>query len=168
MHHERKTKTVSTIDERLDALESRSAIRNLVSEYAHAFDRRDRDLLKGLWHDDATFSLGEIGGPFHGPDGILEGAEGLWAVNPVMHHWTANVVIHIDADRANGRCAVDVMVANVEDGPTQVGGSYEDTFERRDGVWKFVTREFTVDYWTPLNEWRPTLGTEMDTIADTI
>lgn len=97
---------MTSIDERLDALESRNEIRDLISEYTHAFDRHDRDLLKGLWHDDASFSLGEIGGPFHGPDGIFKGAEGLWAVNPVMHHWTANVVIHIDADRARARYEV--------------------------------------------------------------
>lgn len=41
-------------------------------------------------------------------------------------------------------------------------------FSRRDGVWKFSSREFTVDYWTPLTNWRPTLGDEKDTILATV
>lgn len=157
-----------SIEERLDAIESRNAITEVVHLYTHAFDRRDRDLLRGLWWEDATFSLGEIGGPFTGPDAILEGSEGLWSANTAMHHWMANLVITLDGDHATARSAVDVMVANAQDGPVQVGGLYEDEFTRRDGVWKFSSREFTVDYWTPLKEWRPTLGEEKDTILATV
>lgn len=158
---------MTNIEERLDVIESKNAITDIINQYTHAFDRRDRDLLRGLWWDDATFSLGEIGGPFTGPDAILEGAEGLWAANTVMHHWMANVVIDLTGDRATARSTVDVMVANVDQGPVQVGGLYSDTFTRRDGVWKFSRREFAVDYWTPLKDWKPTLGDEKETILAT-
>lgn len=157
---------MTDIEERLDAIESRIAIEQLISNYTHAFDRRDRTLLASLWHDDASFSLGEIGGPFHGPDGIVEGAETLWSANAVMHHWMANVVISVDGEHGTARSAVDVMVANVDDGPTQVGGLYVDS--RRRGEWKFSTREFTADYWVPLTEWKPTLGIERETILATM
>lgn len=159
---------MTQLEERLDAIESKNDITDVINQYTHAFDRQDRALLKSLWWDDATFSLGEIGGPFTGPEAILEGAEGLWAVNPVMHHWMANVVIALDGDRATVRSAVDVMVANGEEGPVQVGGLYQDVVTRREGVWKFSSREFIVDYWTPLKEWHPTLGEEKDKILATV
>ena len=46
-----------------------------------------------------------------------------------------------------------------------VGGQYFDKFERRDGVWKFSERKFELAYFTPIANWTPVMGKELDAAA---
>ena len=118
---------MSTIEARLDALESRWAIKDLASRYAQAFDRHDREWLRSLWFEDSVLNLGPaFGDPFVGIDNIMSAAEQLWAKTPLMHHWMANPLITLNGDKATAETALDCFVVDSEDGPTQVGGLYTD------------------------------------------
>ncbi|GGJ60473.1 nuclear transport factor 2 family protein [Streptomyces brasiliensis] len=149
------------IQTRLDAIESRIAIERLISEYAYAFDGHDVEMLRGIWHEGALLALGEPFGDFSGIEGIVAAAHLLWAQSPHMHHWMSNILIDIDSDEATATSALDCLVANVESGPTQVGGVYRDRFERRNGRWGIVERRFELHYFTPLPGWKPIHGTEV-------
>jgi ketosteroid isomerase-like protein len=151
-----------SIEARLDALESHRAIERLVFDYAHAFDNKDVELLKTIWHDDANFDLGPAFGMFTGPDDIVNGANGLWEAIWPQHHWMANTRIDIDGDTATGVVALDCFATSVEAGPSMIGGTYYDRYERRDGVWKIVDRRFEMAYFTPMQGWKPAMGSEAE------
>jgi hypothetical protein len=153
--------TEQSTAKRLDAIESRIAILDLVYKYGHAFDGHDATMLRSIWHDDAHLSLGEFG-ENSGIGAIMASADGNWAAMPHMHHWMANPVIEIDVDanRATGLVAVDVLVTHVETGPTQISGLYRDTYERRNGRWAIATRSLEMHFYTPLANWTPVAGSE--------
>ncbi|WP_312440379.1 nuclear transport factor 2 family protein [Janthinobacterium sp.] len=146
---------------RLDALESRIAIERLIASYAQAFDRRDAALLRSIWHDDARLSLGAAFGDFSGIEPIMESAKTNWASMPHMHHWMANAIIDLDGERASATVAVDCLCTHVSMGQVQISGLYHDQFERRDGRWAFVEREFDMHFLTPLANWVPVAGIEV-------
>ncbi|WP_234021920.1 nuclear transport factor 2 family protein [Streptomyces sp. Amel2xE9] len=47
----------NSTEARIERLESRIAIEDLLSGYCHGFDGPDRDLLRTLWTEDAVFDL---------------------------------------------------------------------------------------------------------------
>ncbi|MFD3589469.1 nuclear transport factor 2 family protein [Streptomyces sp. NPDC058683] len=154
---------MTTIEARLDKIESRIEIEELVSKYAQSFDRHDRDMLRGLWFEDSVLNLGSnFGEPFKGIDNIMAAAETLWAKTPKMHHWMANSIVVIDGETARAETALDCFVIDSEDGPTQVGGLYTDHFERREGVWKIKLREFDLHYWAPVSGWSAAAGADAE------
>jgi hypothetical protein len=150
---------LETLIARLDALESRAAIDALISGYANAFDRRDRELLYSLWHSDSTLSLPDFGSG-ENREAIMAMAENSWRQMPHMHHWMANPLIQIEGDVATGTVAADCLFHDIENGPCQVSGLYHDRFERREGQWRFVSRFFELHFLTPLQNWHPAAGPE--------
>lgn len=59
-----------TLEARIDRIESRAAMQDLVSDYCHGFDKRDWDRFLAIWWEDCVW---EIGPPF----GALQGTPGL-------------------------------------------------------------------------------------------
>lgn len=139
----------TNIDTRLDRLESRFAIEDLIAAYAKGFDREDPELLHSIWHEDAVLDFGETFGLHEGMDAIRTAADGFWRMITWMHHWQATPLIEIDGDRATAYVGLDCMVRSAEEGPVRVGGYYEDVFERRNGVWKFSRRMCDIQIWAP-------------------
>lgn len=144
---------------RLEALESRAAIEALISAYANAFDRMDPDLLRTLWHAEATLDLPGFGDGV-GPEGIVAMAAMTWRKMPHMHHWMANPQIHLEGSVATATVAADCLFHDAEKGPVQVGGLYHDRFERRAGQWRFTARRFELYFLTPLVNWQPIAGSQ--------
>ena len=147
----------ATLAQRIDELESRMAITDLIAAYTHAFDREDRDLMISIWHEDALLDLGEGLGTYKGIDRILEAADGFWTSMDWLHHWCPNALVTLDGDTATAAVNLDCLVRG-SDGPVMIGGNYFDRFERRAGQWRFAERRFVMDYWTPLENWKPTQG----------
>src|ERR1700744_5949477 len=124
-----------TLDSRLDAVESRFALERLIAEYAQAFDNHDETLLRSIWHEGASLSLGDAFGNFEGVEAIIGSARQNWQKMPHMHHWMANPLINIDGDAATGRASVDCLCTHAEMGPVQISGLSHARFERREGRW---------------------------------
>jgi hypothetical protein len=144
---------------RIDALESRFTIEALISSYAQAFDNHDETLLRSIWHEGASLSLGGFGN-HTGIEAIMASARENWAQMPHMHHWMANPLVEIDDDKASGHAAVDCLCMHVSDGPLQISGLYHDRYERREGRWGIVDRRFDLHFITPLANWNPISGSE--------
>ncbi len=141
--------TATDVETRLDQLESRFAIEDLIARYAKGFDREDADLLHSIWWDDCVLDFGETFGTHEGIEAIRAAADGFWQAITWMHHWQATPLIEIDGDRATAYVGLDCLVRSAEEGPVRVGGYYEDEFERRDGVWKFARRLCDIQIWAP-------------------
>jgi len=137
---------------RIDELESRSALRDLVSDYCLGFDNHDWERFQSIWHEDAVWEIGPPFGTFTGHAGIRS------AVYDILYpfwrqslHLSTNLRLEFsDADHATGVCNVDCMGASVENVVQMVGATYADDFERRNGVWKIARRKVTIHYFNPM------------------
>ena len=142
----------STIEQRVDRIESRFALQDLVSDYCHGFDKRDWKRFLAIWWEDARWDIGPPFGDFEGHTGIERATrEILWESWDYTSHFTTNLVISFDgADRASGICDVD-CIGTTSDGQAQtISATYRDRFERRGGCWKIALREVQMHHFNPL------------------
>lgn len=150
--------TMAALQQRIDTLESREAIRALAFEYAHGFDKRDYDRFLAIWWEDCVWDIGPPFGRFEGHAGIHEAIhEVLWPAWKESHHLTSNNHIQFEsADRASAVCDVDCTGVLADETVCQiVGATYSDELERRyDGSgaceWKIVKRSVVIHYFNPV------------------
>ncbi len=138
---------------RVDELESRATLRDLVSDYCIGFDSHDWDKFISIWHTDAVWEIGPPFGTFSGHEEIKQAVdEILYPFWRETHHLTTNLNVNFtDADHADGVCNVDCMGASNEGGIVQmVNATYTDNFERREGVWKIARRKVDLHYFNPI------------------
>jgi len=155
-------------DVRLELLETRNELLDLISGYAQGFDNHDPELLRSVFHEDAILDLGDAFGCYRGIDEILAAADGFWVGAPHMHHWMANPLFAIDlnAGTATGTSALDCMSTFVETGPAHIGGNYRDRYVRVDGRWVILERTFDLQFVTPMPDWKPAQGTEAEPLSE--
>jgi len=137
---------------RIDELESRAALRDLVTDYCLGFDNHDWDRFISIWHSDAIWEIGAPFGTFNGHAGIREAVfDVLYPVWRETHHLTSNLRLEFsDADHAHGVCNVDCMGATADDIVQMISATYTDDFERRDGAWKIAKRHVVIHYFNPI------------------
>ena len=137
---------------RIDELESRAALRDLVTDYCLGFDNHNWEQFISIWHSDAIWEIGPPFGTFNGHEGIREAVfDILYPVWRESHHLTSNLRLEFDGpDRARGVCNVDCMGATNDDIVQMISATYSDDFERRDGVWKIAKRSVVIHYFNPI------------------
>ena len=145
-------KQLASLAGRIDELESRAALRDLVTDYCLGFDTRDWDRFISIWHPDAVWEIGPPFGTFNGHQGIRKAVfETLYPVWRETHHLTSNLRLTFnDPDHAHGVCNVDCMGATQDDVVQMISATYTDDFERRKGVWKIAKRNVVIHYFNPI------------------
>jgi hypothetical protein len=145
---------------KLQELIDRQEIHDVLMRYCRACDRADADGIASAFHEDGIDDHGE-------PRSARELAEGAAAVYmPHMMHFTGNVLIELDGDKAHVESYFISFSSPDEDGTLKTrmrGARYLDRFERRDGVWKIAHR-LVVDEWArvdPVTEVPPHIGVHM-------
>lgn len=126
---------------------ARQECTDLVYKLARAIDRCDEELLKSLFHDDAT----DDHGMFHGTArDFVPWVMGVLATMHRTQHCICNTLIEVKGDAAYGE---SYFVAHHtipgEDGRDRfmvAGGRYLDRFERRIGTWKIARRQAVYDW----------------------
>jgi hypothetical protein len=129
----------------IDVALSKQALHELCAAYARGVDRCDADLLRSIFHKDATVIAGvtnTTGEKF--PQEIT-----AWVGKNLQRtfHTAANTWFEVDGDDAIGESYV-IATMTVGGNDVMTGGRYLDTFQRRKGVWKFKSRSFVVDWTT--------------------
>jgi 3-phenylpropionate/cinnamic acid dioxygenase small subunit len=137
---------------RIDRLESRHVMRDLVTDYCRGFDQRNFDRFLAIWWEDCTWNIGPPFGVFEGHAGIQTAVqEILWPVWRESHHLTSNLQVEFTGlDEARGECDVDCMGALMDDSVQMISATYRDHFTRRDGVWKIQRRDVVIHYFNPI------------------
>ena len=144
---------VARLEDQLQGLTDREAIREVIHRYCQAVDRCDLEMLKGCYHADGYDDHGFFAGNAH------EFAE---YVIPVLEqidsscHAITNTRIRIEGDRAS--CASQWSVIHrmrSDSGFTDFWhqGRYLDVFEKRNGEWKILHRMIAND----LDRWFETI-----------
>ncbi|HUG04665.1 MAG TPA: nuclear transport factor 2 family protein [Steroidobacteraceae bacterium] len=143
---------IEALVRQVDELQSRAAIRDLVTDYCLGFDTHDWDRFISIWHADAVWEIGPPFGTFTNHDGIRKAVQDvLYPVWRETHHLTSNLRLTFrDSDHADGICNVDCMGATQDDVVQMISATYADEFERRSGAWKIAKRSVTIHYFNPV------------------
>jgi len=157
------TVAIEELARRIDRLEARNAIAELVSAYAIACDEQDLPRLRELFTEDARFDSRNGRMVADGRDAVCELLERSLATRGPSCHWTHDLVIRPDVrdeDRASG-----VVYSHAETTPDAVASlaafRYHDEYRRTDGVWRFRRREISYLYYLPGDEYPDGLGREL-------
>ena len=125
-------------EDALQALLDKEAIRELVQIYCRASDRHDHELMRSLYHEDATDDHGSF---FKGlAMEFIDQLPEIQAPMEILHHNVTTHNIELNGDRAEGETYVLAFhKVKTDTGAFDllIGGRYFDTYEKRNGVWKF-------------------------------
>lgn len=140
---------MSERDPALQEMLDHRAISQLSIDYMRALDRLDGELLRSVYHPDATDDRGFFAGS--GPE-FCDFALGVLASHKTNHHMLGQMNIAIEGDIAFGEIyfnAYHRIASDGEDKDFVVIGRYVDRYERRDGTWKIAHRsELNDSCWT--------------------
>lgn len=135
--------------ERLDRLEARLAVADLIHAYARHIRRDEPDRVSALFLPDGTFEVRD-GHPdrpdftqrsFHASAQELHDylAPGKGKPHPLP--LIRNLIVEVDGDAAT---ANSVMDARIQGTAHSITGEYHDSCRRVDGRWYFAGRVFTI------------------------
>ena len=147
-----RTTTLEALAQRLDRLESKDAIRDIVTAYAIACDEHDMARLMNLFSEDACFDAPNGSMVANGKAAIRAMFEQTFKIRGPAYHWTHDTTIEIDAqdpDRATG-----LVLSHAETTPNGVVSiaamRYTDDYRREtSGQWRFCKRVITFLYYVP-------------------
>lgn len=138
-----------TLQARLERIEARTAVADLIHVYARAVRREEPEAVAALFVPEGTFEV-RSGHPdkaeftvhtrYESPQALvafLVGQKGGPHPVPLIH----NLMIEVEGDRAS---ANSMMAAPIYGTDKEVFGEYHDSFVCRDGKWLFSARIYTV------------------------
>lgn len=147
-----ETALLNEIRDRLDRIESRDEIRQLVSKYALALDMRDMDAMANLFVPDVA-----VGSKGRGRQVLRDWLDDTMRrqFDGTSHHVGTQIIEFVDADSAVG---IVYSKNEHETGPEWVimQMMYYDHYVRTGGRWLFRRRQPLYWYATDLN--RPPIG----------
>lgn len=136
--------TVARQEKQLRELAARQAIQDCTTRFCRGVNRRDRDVLRSVFHPDAIDDHGHFVGD---REAILDWIDSVYTGVSVTQHFVTNQLVELDGDTAHAETYW--FVANVGlDGNSVIlrGGRYIDRFECREGVWAIARRACLVEW----------------------
>jgi hypothetical protein len=149
--------TMESLLARIQRLEDKQAIENLLVVYAQGSDKlNDPDIMVPLFTEDAVFDIGSGYGTYVGHDAIRKFLEGA----PEIIRWSLHYMISPRIDIApDGRTAkvfcylwevANMQNRNGELEPVLIGGTYtNDARKLPNGEWKFSHVRLHMDIMSP-------------------
>jgi uncharacterized protein (TIGR02246 family) len=135
---------------RVQGLEDREEIRELLLAYGRALDSRDFIAFSELFAEEEGEWVGGLGAA-KGRQAIFELMDKSIGHNrprtgPPSYHVFSNEQITVDGDHASATTKWIFVMQNDETSPRWVYlGHYDDTFVREDGRWRFLRRQAFTD-----------------------
>jgi hypothetical protein len=130
------------VAEQRDRLE----IEAVLARYFQGVDRKDFELLRSAYHEDAEDYHGFYNGDV---DGLIEVLRTRHETVPQSMHMLGQCAIELDGDRAFGETYAIVMQRVDDESPRRItiGCRYVDRFERRDGEWRIAKHVVAYEFW---------------------
>jgi hypothetical protein len=125
-------------------MRDRQAISDCLMRYSRGVDRLDKDLVRSVYHPDATDDHGAFMGD---PEEFIAWVFPLHFNGQIFtqHHLT-NHSCEIDGNTAHTETYYIFTARNRDETLWIAGGRYLDRFEKRSGEWKIATRYCTVEW----------------------
>ena len=136
------------MDDRLQELLDREAIRDCIHRYCRGIDRADEAALLSSYWPEAYDNHGAYAGPV---SGFFEQVRAAWARGPRNIHNVGNVLIEF---RDGRQAAVETYFLALQRGTgpdgverqVMLAGRYCDLFEKREGEWRVADRTVVYDW----------------------
>ena len=126
-----------------EVVADRAEIYAVLVRYCRGVDRRDREMIRSTYHEDAEDDHGTYQGDL---EGFLDFVEGeVHARFRTTMHKLGQVLIEVEGDHARSESYAICHHVSEEGGldvsDSVMGIRYLDTLERRDGAWKIAKRQ---------------------------
>ena len=137
---------MNDINTKIQEIIDKDAIRDLVATYCRAADRHDNELMRSLYHEDAYDDHGSF---FKGK--AMEFIDMLPEIQKpmsILHHNVTTHNIKLNGAYAEGETyiiAFHQVQSDSGDYDVLIGGRYFDQYQKRDGIWKFLSRAVDAD-----------------------
>ena len=145
---------------RVERLESRNEIDELVSTYAIACDEHDLPRLTSLFTADAELDSPSGAMIAHGRHAIEQMFVRIFKLRGPAYHWTHDHFVRFDDADANR--ATGLVLSHAETTPgnevSLAAMRYNDTYRREDGRWRFAKRVVSYLYYVPAREYATSLS----------
>lgn len=129
--------------DRLQRLEDRLEIQDLMSRYSTAVDAKRLDLLESVFVPGSIVDFRGNGGPMLPYPEVVEFLRDSMAGFAGCQHYVTNHLIELDGDRATCRIYVFTYLASIVDGDEVLfadGGWYDDELVRTPAGWRIQRR----------------------------
>ncbi|MGO2111100.1 MAG: nuclear transport factor 2 family protein [Pseudoclavibacter sp.] len=142
----------------LSELIAREQIRDCLARYARGLDRKDLELVRSVFHPDATDHHGGSIEYHPAAEALIEDWQGRDALRAFSQHLLFNMTFDVDGDTAHVETYYQLLVGIIPGSDTQQpplgisGGRYVDRFECRDGEWRIARRVVVVEYSAALDD----------------
>lgn len=151
--------SIQELEARVDRLESRVAIRELVTKYAVACDEHDIPKLQGLFTADAVFKSPSSFMQSTGREAITSMFIEVLKTRGPGYHWTHDLIVNFGDDEDSATGVVYSHAETTPNGVVSVAAmKYKDKYRRESGVWYFQEREIHFFYYVPMAEYIETLN----------
>ncbi len=148
---------------RIEKLEARAEIAELVSAYALACDEHDLPRLESLFTPDAEFSSKNGSMAAIGRPAIVKMYEGVFKTRGPGYHWTHDHFVTFDETAPD--TATGMVLGHAETTPDDqaciAAMRYEDVYRRIDGGWLFRKRVLSFFYYMPVVDYPEMLAGRM-------
>jgi SnoaL-like domain len=155
--------SIESLERRIQQLESRHAIAELVSSYAIACDSHDIEKLANIFTVDGTIESPSKLLEAAGRDGIRATFLKRYKIRGPSYHWTHDHKVVFDPDDPD--LASGLVLGHAETFPNEeaciAALRYEDDYRRVDGQWLFARRVVKFLYYVPVTEYHKVLGTKL-------
>ena len=140
------------IEERLQELEDRIAIRELIDQYTYCADTRDAQGQMAIFTEDTNFEV-YMDEKLLAPTQVVTGRKNLFPVFDDLNqylstmHFNGQSTVKLEGDKATGITYCRAYHLKVLDGVQKLmiaGIRYYDTMVKQDGVWLFSERKLKV------------------------
>ena len=135
------------IERAIQEMLDKQAIMDLLNAYCNAADRHDVVKMRSLYHEDATDDHGSF---FKGlAMDFIDKLPEIQEPMQILHHNMTTVNIKLDGNSGEGEVYILAFhQVATEEGPLDllIGGRYFDTYQKREGVWKFSSRAVAADW----------------------
>lgn len=152
-----------TLEERIQRLEDRAAIGELLANYCFFIDDRDMENVATLFTPDGCFR--SVDGVMNalGREAVMDNFINRFAALGPSNHFTHDRALQFDAndpDLAHGR--VNAHAEVVRNGQAMLTSlRYRDTYQRSGGVWRFKDRLLSFLYYMPIADYPVAMLGEM-------
>lgn len=154
---------MSSLLMRIDRIESRHQIAELVGNYARACDEHDIDTLAAIFTENGVIDSPSNMLSAHGRAGIRETFLRRYMIRGPSYHWTHDHKLMFDdtdADHATGM--VQGHAETCPNGTVSIAAMrYADDYRRVDDRWLFARRTLTFLYYVPVTEYAAVLATPL-------
>ena len=124
--------------------DDRLAIQEVLAAYCHAIDKGRWDDFCALFTPDCQLDFGKLMGAHAGHDGVRNFTEILKSTGLFMRHYTLNVIVSGDGERARASSYV-LAITGTPGNQSQTTGFYEDELLKTGGRWLLRVRRALID-----------------------